>query len=143
MADKLHLKVLLPHQVFLDEPSVSNLIIETPDGSYGLLPNRLDCVAALVCGILVYETVPPATQTATQTASGLCYVAIDEGIMTKFGENVLISVRSAFSGSNLGELEQLVEREFASLSDREKQVRAVISKLESEFVKRYVEASHE
>lgn len=139
MVEKLHLKVLLPHQVFLDEPNVSSLMIETPSGCYGLLPNRLDCVAALVCGILVYET---TASEPSQSPAEPCYVAIDEGIMAKFGETVLISVRSAFSGTNLGELEHLVEREFASLSDREKQVRAVISKLESEFVKRYVEASH-
>lgn len=132
MTDQIHMKILLPSQVYLEEANVKRLVVETPDGSYGLLPNRLDCVAPLVCGILVYET--------DQTDA--CYVAVDEGIMIKTGAEVLISVRSAFSGSNLGELEQLVEREFAALSEREQQVRAVINKLESEFVKRYVESNH-
>jgi ATP synthase, Delta/Epsilon chain, beta-sandwich domain len=35
---------------------VTRIVAETHEGSLGLLPHRLDCVAALVPGILVYET---------------------------------------------------------------------------------------
>ena len=39
------LKVLLPFQVFLEKPDVSRIVAEGRNGSFGLLPNRLDCVA--------------------------------------------------------------------------------------------------
>jgi len=51
----MNLRILLPFGVFAEKVDVSRVIAETTDGSYGLLPNRLDCVAALVPGILAYE----------------------------------------------------------------------------------------
>ncbi len=48
----MHLKVLLPFQVFAENTGVSRIVAETREGSFGLLPHRLDCVAALVPGIL-------------------------------------------------------------------------------------------
>ena len=53
----MHLKILLPFRVFADIQNVNRVVIETSAGSYGLLPQRLDCVAALVPGIFEYETV--------------------------------------------------------------------------------------
>ena len=47
MPTLMHLKVLLPFQVFAEKTDVSRLVVETRDGSFGLLPHRLDCVAAL------------------------------------------------------------------------------------------------
>jgi len=51
----MNLKVLLPFQVFAEKSDVSLIVAETSNGSFGLLPNRLDCVAALSPGILIYE----------------------------------------------------------------------------------------
>ena len=52
----MHLKILLPFQIFADKPGVTRIVAETLEGSFGLLPHRLDCVAALSPGILTYET---------------------------------------------------------------------------------------
>jgi len=54
-AAPMNLKILLPFQVFAANTGVSRIIAETHQGSFGILPNRLDCVAALVPGILIYE----------------------------------------------------------------------------------------
>ena len=62
----MHLKILLPFQIFAEHGDVLRIVAETRDGSFGILPHRLDCVAALVPGILIYET----------TASGEALVAI-------------------------------------------------------------------
>jgi F-type H+-transporting ATPase subunit epsilon len=131
--DSMTLKILLPYEIFYESDAVKRMVIETQNGSFGILPNRLDCVAALVPGILTYET---------QDIDEI-YVAIDEGIFVKSGNDVLVSVRSAFSGANLGDLQALVEKEFLNLDEREKSVRLVITKLESEFVHRYVGSRHE
>ena len=125
----MKLKVLLPFQVFAEIEGVKRIIAETPQGSFGLLPQRLDCVAVLEPGILTYET----------KAEGEVYVAVDEGILVKAGPNVLVSVRNAIGGMDLGKLRDAVEREFVNLDEDEKQVRAVLARLESGFVRRFAE----
>src|SRR6516225_1890670 len=52
-SDLMHLKILLPFQIFADESGVRRIVAETSAGSFGLLPHRLDCAAALVPGILL------------------------------------------------------------------------------------------
>ena len=48
----MNLKILLPFQIFAEKTNVSRIVAETREGSFGILPHRLDCVAALVPGIL-------------------------------------------------------------------------------------------
>ena len=55
----MNLKVLLPFEIFADKTGVSRIVAETREGSFGLLPHRLDCVAALAPGILTYQTRSP------------------------------------------------------------------------------------
>jgi F-type H+-transporting ATPase subunit epsilon len=125
----MKLKVLLPYQVFAEIGEVSRIIAETPQGSFGLLPHRLDCVAALEPGILTYET----------RTSGEVYIAVDAGILVKAGEDVLVSVRNAIGGTDLGKLREAVAREFVNLDENERQVRAVLARLESGFVRHFTE----
>ena len=51
----MKLKVLLPFRIFAEKTGVSRIVAETREGSFGLLPHRLDCVASLTPGILIYE----------------------------------------------------------------------------------------
>jgi len=44
---RMNLKVLLPFQIFAEKTGVSRIVAETREGSFGLLPHRRDCVAAL------------------------------------------------------------------------------------------------
>jgi F-type H+-transporting ATPase subunit epsilon len=125
----MKLKVLLPFQVFAEIEGVKRIVAETPQGSFGLLPHRLDCVAVLEPGILTYET----------KAEGKVYIAVDEGILVKAGADVLVSVRNAIGGLDLGKLREAVEREFMNLDENEKQVRSVLARLESGFVRRFAE----
>lgn len=129
----MHLKVLLPFQVFADKTDVNRIVAETSMGSLGLLPRRLDCTAALLPGILAYET----------AADGEVYIAVDEGVLVKTGPDVLVSVRNAIGGADLGRLRDAVEREFLTLDDREKSVRSVLAKLESGFIRRFMEFRRE
>jgi F-type H+-transporting ATPase subunit epsilon len=125
-SELMTLKVLLPFRIFAETQNVSRIVLETTDGSYGLLPQRLDCVAALVPGILAYEI----------QGKGVQYIAVNEGIMVKSGMLVLVSVRNAIGGSELGKLHESVEKEFKNLDENEKNVRSVVSKLESGFISR-------
>ena len=56
----MNLKILLPFQIFAEKTGVTRIVAETREGSFGLLPHRLDCVAALAPGILTYETTSTA-----------------------------------------------------------------------------------
>jgi F-type H+-transporting ATPase subunit epsilon len=44
---EMHLKILLPFKLFSENTGVLRIVAGTPTGSFGLLPQRLDCVAAL------------------------------------------------------------------------------------------------
>lgn len=129
---KMNLKVLLPFQVFAEKSGVSRIVAETPQGFFGLLPRRLDCVAALVPGILVYET----------ESEGETCIAVDEGVLVKTGPDVLVSVRRALGGTDLVRLREAIEREFANQRADEVAVRRVMAELESGFLRRLATLGH-
>lgn len=129
----MNLKILLPFKVFADLAEVSRIVAETPDGSFGILPQRLDGVAALVPGILTYET----------DAGGEVFVAIDEGILVKTGPDVLVSVRRALPGADLDQLRATVEQEFLALDESEQSTRTVMAKLETGFLRRFASFQNE
>jgi F-type H+-transporting ATPase subunit epsilon len=123
----MQVKILLPHRVFAQLTDVSSLVIDTPKGSFGILPNRLDCITPLVPGILTYQTI-------TQDSH---YIAVDEGILVKTGKQVMISVRRAIRGNTLDELKRTVELEFLNLDQQQQELRSVLAKLESGFLKQF------
>jgi F-type H+-transporting ATPase subunit epsilon len=124
----VNLKVLLPYQIYADKTGVSRVVAETRSGSFGLLPHRLDCVAALTPGILTYET----------ESDGEVFVAVDEGVLVKTGPDVLVSVRRALGGTDLGQLRAAVEKEFLTMDEREQNVRSVMAKLETGLLRRLI-----
>jgi len=129
----MNLKILLPFQIFAEKTGVSRIVAETREGSFGLLPHRLDCVAALEPGILIYET----------ESDGDVFVAVDEGILIKAGLDVFVSVRRALGGADLGQLRDTVEQEFLTLDEQEQSMRSVMAKLEAGFLRRFANFQHE
>jgi F-type H+-transporting ATPase subunit epsilon len=129
----MNLRILLPFRIFSRNTGVSRIVAETSEGAVGLLPHRLDCVAALVPGILTYTT----------AADGTVYVAVDEGVLVKSGADVLVSVRRAVGGTDLAELHESVKREFLMVDAQDREVRAAIARMEGAFVGRFAEFQHE
>jgi F-type H+-transporting ATPase subunit epsilon len=120
----LHLKILLPDRVFADEAKIARIVFTTPGGSFGLLPRRADCVAAILPGLFAYQA-----EGADEVT-----VALDEGVLVKAGGNVLISVRRAIAGSDIEELEHSIAAQFLTLSDLQQAQRRVSARLESGFI---------
>lgn len=120
----MDLKILLPYRIFADIKNVSRIVAETNEGFFGILPQRLDCVAALVPGIFSYQTEKGENH----------YLAVDNGILVKTETQVLVSVRNAIAGKDLGKLRESVEKEYVELDDSEKNVRSVMAKMESGFI---------
>ena len=130
---RMNLKILLPFKIFTEKTGVLRIVTGTREGSFGLLPHRLDCAAALAPGILVFET----------EVEGEVCMAVDEGVLVKIGVDVLVSVRNAIGGMELDKLHEAVEREFLNLDEQEKSVRSVLAKLESGFIRRFAAFHHE
>jgi len=128
----MQLKILLPSRIFAEKGGVTRLVAETCRGSVGFLPRRRDCVAALVPGILIFES----------EDQGEIYVAVDEGILVKKGPEVLVSVRNAIGGDDLSLLREAVDREFRNLDEQEQSVRQVLAKMESMFIRRLMRMQH-
>ncbi|MBA4075748.1 MAG: F0F1 ATP synthase subunit epsilon, partial [Cyanobacteria bacterium PR.023] len=117
---------LLPFGVFAEKADVLKVVADTNVGSVGILPHRLDCVAALTPGILFYKS----------ESDGEVYIAVDQGILVKVGLTVLISVSNAIAGKDLDQLKQAVESQFLNLNQQEKNVRSLMAKLESGLISR-------
>jgi F-type H+-transporting ATPase subunit epsilon len=119
----MKLKVILPMRIFLDQ-EVTKVTAEAANGSFCLLPKHIDFVAALVPGIISFES-----------EKGEEYLAVDEGVLVKRASEVMVSTRRAVRSKDLGEMLQIVKQEFRTLDEREKKTRSILAKLEADFAK--------
>ena len=124
----MNLKVLLPTEVLVQE-DVAKVTAEAYNGSFCLLPKHVDFAAALVPGILSFETAGGREE----------FLAVDVGILVKCDEEVLVSTRNAMRGPDLGQLRLTVVERFKVLNDREKTARSAMVKIEAGFVRRFLE----
>jgi F-type H+-transporting ATPase subunit epsilon len=122
------LKILLPTEILVDQ-EVAKVTAEAENGSFCLLPRHIDFVAALVPGILRFESSGGKEQ----------FLAVDEGILVKCGQEVSVSTRNAVQGSELGTLMRTVEEQFEVLDDRERVTRSALAKLEADLVRRFMD----
>jgi len=73
------------------------------------------------------------------TAAGETHLAVDAGMLVKTGADVLVCVRHAIAGADLGGLRQAVEQEFLNLSEREKSTRTTLAQMESGLIRAFLE----
>jgi F-type H+-transporting ATPase subunit epsilon len=78
----------------------------------------------------------------SSTATGEVHLAVDSGVLVKTGPEVLVCVRHAIAGADLGHLREAVEQEFLKLSEQEKSIRGRLAQLESGLIRRFVELQH-
>lgn len=124
----MHLKVLLPSRVLVDE-NVIRIVAEAENGAFGLLPRHIDFLAALKPGVLTFQA----------PGGGEGFVGHDLGILVKRGAEVLVSTQKAVVGTDLAALRSVIEREFKALDERERTARAALARLEAGMVRRFME----
>jgi len=124
----MQLRVLLPQEILLDQPACK-VVAEAENGYFCLLPRHIDFVAALVPGLLAFET--PAGREE--------FLAIDHGILVKKGPDVIVSTIDAALGPDLGQLRQTIAERFHNLDERERHARSALARLEAEFMRRFIE----
>lgn len=123
----MKLKVLLPTKILVDQ-EVTKVTAEAKNGSFGILPRHVDFVTILIPGVFSFET-----------EEGEEFLAVAEGVLVKRGAEVIVSVRNAVRGKNLGELQSAVKEQFRTLDEQEKKTRTVIAKFEADFARRFLE----
>lgn len=128
MKKLITLKVLVPTGIFLEQ-EVNKIIAEAEDGVFCLLPSHIDFVAGLVPGVLSFGS----------TEQGEEFLGLDEGVLVKYGSEVLVSTKNAVRSPDLQSLKQTIDREFLSLDDQEKKARSAASKLEAKLVRGFLE----
>jgi len=123
----MRLKVLTPTQTLVDEPAM-RVHADGLEGSFCLLPRHRDWVAALQPGIVGFTTAEGQER----------FLAVDQGVLTKCGAEVLIAVRRAVREDDLTRLQQVVENEFRHLDDQEKRARSALARLEARMIRRFL-----
>jgi len=123
---EINLKILLPAGVLLEE-QVEQVTAEAENGFFSILPRHIDFVAALVPGIFSYVTPDDEEH----------FLALDDGILVKQGDQVYVSAARAVSGESLEILEDAVENELKVLGEDEKKSRAVMARLEADTLRRF------
>lgn len=123
----MNLKVIELIRVLIDTP-VKNVVAEDEQGYFGMLPRHADLVTALVPGILTFETQEGSLQ----------YVALDEGVLVKAGDDVTVSTARAVHGKELMVLEKTVLKEFSAENERARKIQAALSRLEADLARKFV-----
>ncbi len=124
----MRLKLLLPSHILIDEP-VQKIIAEGQDGSFCLEPRHVDFVSALKPGLL---------QFIAENGQEV-FVAMDEGILVKCADEVMVSAYNAVRGDDLATLKDTVEHRFRQLDESERIARSALARLEAGVVRRFIQ----
>lgn len=123
----MRLRILLPTRVLADT-ATAKVTADGQHGSFTVLPRHVDTLAGLVPGLLAYEGAD-----GDET-----FVAVDGGLLVKYGADVLVSTRRAVAGRDLRNLRDTVAHEFRAIDERERVARGVMARLEADFVRRFM-----
>jgi len=126
MAEEMHVYLRLPSRVLFEGTAVA-LRGEARDGGFGILPNHVDFVTALVPSVLLI----------TQADGVERIFGVDEGLLVKKGHTVDVAVRRGVESDDLDGLRDTVGDSFAGLEDEERVARAALSRLEADMVRRF------
>lgn len=126
VASQMLVKLWLPGGLLFDG-TAGRLNAVGPDGAFGILPNHVDFVTALVPSVLLV-----AQPDGMERIFG-----IDEGLLVKKGHGIEIAVRRGVESPDLATLQETVGDAFDSLEDEERIARAAMSKMEADMVRRF------
>jgi F-type H+-transporting ATPase subunit epsilon len=128
MAPDMSVTLRLPSQT-LYEGRATRLTAVAPNGAFGILPNHVDFVSALV----------PAVLTLRQADGSEEIFGLDEGLLVKKGHEVVIVARRGVRGDDLETLQETVQASFIQMDEEERQARSALSRLEANMVHRFAE----
>ena len=128
----LRLKVMEPEKILV-ETSVTKVIAEGLNGSFCIKPKHIDFVSALKPGILEYTVDDESEQ----------FIALDEGILVKCGQEILVSVLNGIPGTDLSRLEETVREQFQKTEAINKATDIALKGMEADLLMHFVEMDKE
>lgn len=128
MVTDMQVTLHLPtHTLFAGD--ATQLFAVAQNGGFGILPNHIDFVTALV----------PSVLTLTTPEGGEHVFGIDEGLLVKKGHIVDVAVRRGVRGDDLDTLRDMVQETFVEMDENERLARSALSRLEANMVRRFAE----
>lgn len=128
MASEMTVSLHLPSRMLFKGEAVQ-LTAVAPNGAFGIQPNHIDFVTALVPSVLTLRLVDGSE----------AIFGVDEGILVKKGHVVNIAALRGVRGEDLNSLKETVEANFARMDEEERQARSALSRLEADMVRRFSE----
>lgn len=125
---EMTVSVRLPTRT-LFQGRASKLYAVAENGAFGMLPNHIDFVTALVPSVFI----------VTGADGEELIFGIDEGILVKKGHQVDIAVRRGVRGEDLASIKETVYRDFIAVDEDERVARSALSRLEAGMVRRFAE----
>lgn len=126
--DAMQVTLRLPTRT-LFEGTAERLFAVAEDGAFGLLPNHIDFVTALVPSVLILTSANGQEQ----------FFGIDEGILVKTGPDVAIAIRRGVQGGDLDSLHETVKAIFVEIDEAERIARSALSRLEAGIMRRFAD----
>lgn len=114
----MNLKVYCPTGIVL-EKSIKKIDFQALDGYFTLLPKHVDFVTALTPNIVRFTD-------GTKTT----FMACNRGILTKIGQEVVLSSHKVVLSDTLSSLEKTIAVEFKQDDEQRKEINAVMARLE-------------
>lgn len=124
----MQLRIALPTRILVEE-EVRKVTADGSHGTFTVLPRHVDFHAALVPGLLAFEDAQGRER----------FVAVDGGLLVKYGAEVLVPTRRGVVDDDLDRLRTTVEREFRAEDERERETRRAVARLEADFIRRFMD----
>jgi F-type H+-transporting ATPase subunit epsilon len=124
----MNLKIAVPKRVLVDEEA-QKVAAEAANGSFVILPRHIDFVTVLVPGILSYVSGDGRES----------FMAVDEAILVKCGDQVSVSAMDAVKSESLETLHRTLQEQFLARDERERKSRTVLTRLETTVARRFME----
>ena len=128
MATDMQVTLHLPTRT-LFTGQATKLFAVAQNGSFGILPNHIDFVTALVPSVLTLMT--PEEEELV--------FGIDEGLLVKKGHIVDVAIQRGVQGDDLNTLRDIVRDTFVEMDENERMARSALSRLEANMVRRFAE----
>jgi len=128
LSAEMQVTLRLPTRTLYEGPA-TRLFAEADNGAFGMLPNHIDFVTALVPSLLILTLADGEER----------IFGVDEGILVKKGHDVDIAIRRGVQGSNLASLRETVQESFVEVDEEERVSRSALSRLEAGIVRRFAD----
>lgn len=128
MAPDMSVTLRLPTRMLYERRCISITAV-APNGAFGILPNHVDFVTAIVPSVLTLRLADGSEE----------IFGLDEGLLVKKGHKVDVVTLRGVHGDNLDSLRTTVEASFIQMDEEERQARSALSRLEADMVRRFAE----